>query len=72
MTTETLAEELLRGARAIAGYTGLSVPQVYHLSEEHRLPTFKYYGQITARKSSLRKHFEQLEAEAEAVRTAAE
>lgn len=52
---ETLASDLLTGAREIAQETGFSVRKVYDLAEAGYLPTFKLGGKIHARRSELRR-----------------
>jgi hypothetical protein len=62
--TGKLADDLLRGAPAIADEIGESLRQTYDLLEKGRLPGFKVGGRVWhARKSTLRKHYEQLESE---------
>ena len=48
-----LAEDLLRGADAVAAFLGLSRRQVYHYVEQGVLPAFRLGTVICARKSSL-------------------
>jgi hypothetical protein len=50
---ETLADDLLRGAKNIADYVGLEKRQVWYLHETGGLPTFKINRLICARKSQL-------------------
>lgn len=51
---ETLANDILAGAKAIATETGFSVRKVYDLAESGYLPVFKLGGKIHARRSELR------------------
>lgn len=60
---ESLANDLLAGAKEISEETGFSVRKVYDLAEAGYLPTFKLGGKIHARRSELRR---QLSAEANA------
>ncbi len=53
--TETLAADILRGARAIGEYTGLPTRQVFYLVEKNELPVFRLGKIICARKSELRR-----------------
>jgi excisionase family DNA binding protein len=63
MEKEDLADDLLKGVEAIANYTGLTKRAVYGLAEKGRLPVFKLDGwKWCARKSTLRKHIDKLEA----------
>jgi excisionase family DNA binding protein len=58
-----LADDLLRGVDAIAAFTGLKRRTIYHLAENGRLPVFKLDDRVwCARKSTLRRHIEKLEA----------
>lgn len=60
---DDLANDLLRGVGAISAFTGLPKRAVYHLAETKRLPLFKMDGRIwCGRKSTLRKHIDNLEA----------
>ena len=68
MEKEDLADDLLKGVEAIANYTGLTKRAVYGLAEKGRLPVFKLDGwKWCARKSTLRKHIDNLEAGARAL-----
>lgn len=49
----TLADDLLIGAKAIAGFTGLRERQVFYLHQKGALPTFNLGGLIAGRKSEL-------------------
>jgi hypothetical protein len=52
---ETLADDLLTGAKAIADYVGWPVRKVFYHHEAGGLPTFKVNNLICARKSQLNK-----------------
>jgi hypothetical protein len=66
MADDDLAGDLMAGVPAIAGFLGKTPRQIYHLLESKKLPAFKMGGQKEgiwhARKSTLRRYFEQLEA----------
>jgi excisionase family DNA binding protein len=63
MENGDLADDLPKGLDAIANYTGLTKRQVYGLADRGRLPLFKLDGwKWCARKSTLKRHIEQLEA----------
>jgi hypothetical protein len=48
---------------AIAAFTGLKKRKIYYLAESGRLPVFKLDDRVwCARKSTLRKHIDNLEA----------
>lgn len=51
--TRALGDDLLVGTKAIAGYTGLSQRQIFHLHKMRELPTFKLGALIAARKSEI-------------------
>jgi hypothetical protein len=63
MQDDDLNGDFLYGVPAIAQFVGLRERAVYHLAETGRLPLFKV-GDLKwcGRKSTLRKHFENLEA----------
>ena len=49
-----LAEDLIKGAKAAADYTGLSERQIYHLVEKDALPVIRLRARILFfRKSDL-------------------
>jgi hypothetical protein len=66
MNDDTLANDILRGVPAIAEFTGENQRQTYAFLETGRLPGFKLRGSKIwdARKSTLRKHYEELEGAA--------
>jgi excisionase family DNA binding protein len=47
--------DLLLGADAIASFLGISRRQVYRLTYDHVIPTFRAGGSVAARRSSLTK-----------------
>jgi Helix-turn-helix domain len=53
----TLASDLLRGARAIAEYTGLADHQVEYLIKKKEIPAFKKGNIWFARKSEIDRNF---------------
>jgi len=56
--------ELLIGAHAIAEFLGCSQRQVYRLSSEKIIPTFKLGGAIAARRTTIEKCIDEMEAKA--------
>ena len=62
--TENLADDLLRGAGAIASFLGTNERRVFYMLERKQIPGFKLGGLWNARKSTLVKYIEELEAEA--------
>ena len=58
--------DMLLGARAIAGFLGVSQRQIYRLVDEHIIPTFKVGGTISARRSSLNAWMTEQETKARA------
>ena len=67
MPEENLADDLMGGVPAIAAFLGLSERQTYHLLEKGKLPAFKIGDRKwQARKSTLLRHIEGLEAKHEA------
>lgn len=59
-----LKDDLLRGAKAIADFTGEDQRRIFYMLEKGQIPGFKLGGRWNARKSTLVKHIEKLEAEA--------
>ncbi|EBU7498353.1 hypothetical protein DK058_26135, partial [Salmonella enterica subsp. enterica serovar Typhi] len=51
---QELAEDILRGADAIATYMGLPRRAVYHAVAKGQLPAFRIGETVCARKSTLR------------------
>ena len=65
MTTETLADDILDGIPAIAAFLGLPRRRIYELAEKGKIPAFKIgTGKWQARKSSLHRYVDSLEAQA--------
>lgn len=60
----TNGADLLYGLDAIAGFVGLTVPQVKHQIAVSGWPTFKQGRTVCARRSTLAKHFAAQEAAA--------
>ena len=59
-----LKDDRLKGAKAIAEFLGEDERRVFYLLEKKQIPGFKYGGLWNARKSTLVRHIERLEAEA--------
>jgi hypothetical protein len=65
MPDDDLKNDLLNGAEAIAAFLNQTERRIYHLLETGKLPAFKLGDRKwQARKSSLRRHIEALEAKA--------
>jgi hypothetical protein len=63
MAEDDLADDLLHGMGAICRFLNIKERQGYDLAERGRLPLFKLGGKTwEARKSTLLRHIEQLEA----------
>jgi hypothetical protein len=62
MEVEAFGADLLDGMPAIARYYGCSERRGYYLAENKLIPAFKVGDKWCARKSTLRKHIEKLEA----------
>lgn len=63
MANDDLAADLLDGIPAIASFLGLPVRRAYDWAEKRKIPVFKIGDRKwQARKSSLRRHIENLEA----------
>jgi hypothetical protein len=63
MTEDDLADDLLDGMRAICRFLNIKERQGYELAETGRLPLFKLGDRKwQARKSTLRRHIQKLEA----------
>lgn len=58
----SIADDMLEGADAIAGFLGLSKRQVYHLTSSSRLPVFRLAGTLCARRSVLLDYIARQEA----------
>jgi excisionase family DNA binding protein len=66
MLDNDLATDFLDGVSAIAAFLGLPTRRVYELAEKKRIPVFKFGEgkKWQARKSTLRRHIESLEDQA--------
>ena len=63
MGNEDLAGDLLDGVTAIAAFTGWPERRIYYLAEKGLLPLFKIgERKWCARKSTLRRHIDNLES----------
>src|SRR5262249_39740315 len=63
MAQENLADDLLRGVKAISEYSGLTEREIYHLAPKGKLPLFKMGNRSgCARRHSGRQHKKNLEA----------
>ena len=63
MADDDLKNDVLNGAEAIAAFLNQTERRIYHLLETGKLPAFKLGDRKwQARKSSLRRHIEALEA----------
>ncbi|MCG5241354.1 hypothetical protein ACIU1J_27440 [Azospirillum doebereinerae] len=49
---DSLADDMLIGAAAIAAFTGLPARKVYHLAEQEAIPVFRMGATLCARKST--------------------
>lgn len=59
---DNLSADLLVGADAIAGFTGMKPRTIYHLAAKRSLPTFKMGDLVCARKSKILEFIEAQEA----------
>jgi hypothetical protein len=57
---DLLGEDLLYGARAIAGFLGLPMRRCFYLLEQRRVPCGKLGGLWIASKSALREHMRRI------------
>jgi hypothetical protein len=65
MADDGFTNDLLNGAGAIAAFLNQTARRTYHLLETGKLPAFKLGDRKwQARKSTLRRHIEALEAKA--------
>jgi hypothetical protein len=62
MQHEDLADDLLRGISGISRFLGEPPRRTYYLAETKKIPAFKVGKIWMARKSTLRRHIEKLEA----------
>ena len=58
---ETIGNDVLLGAAAIAAFLGLKRHQAFRMLETGSIPGFKLAGRWVARRSTLLNHFEKLE-----------
>jgi len=65
MHHEDIADDLLRGMSGISRFIGEPVRRAYYLAENGLIPAFKMGKIWMARKSRLRRHFDELEANAQ-------
>jgi hypothetical protein len=57
-----LGDDLLVGAKAIAAELGVPERKVFYWGETGYIPLFRIGNQLAGRKSTLKAHFEKLEA----------
>jgi hypothetical protein len=62
MDNESLADDILRGIPKIARFLGETERRTYYIAETGQIPVFKQGKLWLARKSTLRRHYELLEA----------
>ena len=62
--TTDLADDLLKGVREIAGFLDESERRTHYMLEQNQLPAYRIGHRWYARKSTLIKRIENLEAEA--------
>jgi hypothetical protein len=70
MPDSTIADDMLRGASAIAAYIGESIRRTNYLLDRKCLPAFKQAGSWRMRKSAYRSLIERLESDATPTRAA--
>jgi excisionase family DNA binding protein len=63
MTDDDLANDMLDGIQQIADFLGAPMLRTYDWAQQGKIPVFKINRHWLARKSTLRRHIEQLEAE---------
>jgi hypothetical protein len=56
-----LSDDLMIGAKAVAGFLGVPVRQVFYMAENAQLPLFKIGGKWAGLKSTIAKHIRKLE-----------
>lgn len=61
-TTATVSGDVLQGAGQIARFLGINRRSVYYYIERRELPVYRFGSQIFARRSTLLRHIEKLEA----------
>jgi hypothetical protein len=62
MDDENFADDILRGIPRIARFLGETERRTYYIAETGQIPAFKQGKLWLARKSTLRRHYERLEA----------
>jgi hypothetical protein len=62
MDSESLADDILRGIPRIARFLGETERRAYYIAETGQIPAFKQGKLWLARKSTLRRHYDHLEA----------
>jgi hypothetical protein len=60
---ESLATDLIYGAKVIGAYIGADPRQANYMLETGKLPGFKLGNRWVAKKSAIKEHFKKLEAE---------
>lgn len=63
---QNLSDDLLHGASEIATFLNTSTRRVYHLANNGTIPVFHLGGSLCARRSTVVRHIEKLEAGEEA------
>jgi excisionase family DNA binding protein len=63
MADSDLANDMLDGIQEIAKFLGTPLRRTYDWAERGKIPAFKIDRKWQARKSTLRRHIERLEAE---------
>ena len=61
MNENDLADDLIEGADAIGAYIGWKPRRVYYAAERKLIPIFRLGDRLCARKSTLKRHVEELE-----------
>ncbi len=61
MQENDLADDLLEGADQIAAFMGWNRRRVFYAAERKLIPIFRVGSRLSARKSTLRRHVEDLE-----------
>ncbi len=57
----SIAEDMLKGADAIADFIGITSRRVYYLADRNELPVFRMGKTLCARRSTLLRHIVALE-----------
>ena len=61
MQENDLADDLLEGAAEIGAFLGWNQRRVFYAAERKLIPIFRVGNRLSARKSTLRRHVEDLE-----------